>query len=255
MKETKQQMLVGLISLIVITVSGLAWAEDTAQDLNEKRLNGTALIWLDAGKATLEVDYTTRYSVQHPHKHHIIHQYSLDFYEGTRFVGTYYYWNELGSSLPDSITRTIHDVKIDKRWHAVLTERYFDVGWRDGKRTEEELTHWFKHTFWKFNSVVPVGKNSWRYTLQSTPGMPDLATYLRQSGFTVNATFQFKEETYQIETKAEQEAEGDACDSPSSGGLSVAAIALGIVTRSSPLGKTAAITSSVLLVASLGFLA
>jgi hypothetical protein len=38
-------------------------------------------------------------------------------------------------------------------------------------------------------------------------------------------------------------------------GLSVAAIVLGIVTRSSPLGKTAAITSSVLLVGSVGFLA
>ncbi len=37
-------------------------------------------------------------------------------------------------------------------------------------------------------------------------------------------------------------------------GLSVAAIVLGIVTRSSPLGKTAAITSSVLLVGSVGFL-
>ncbi|NQU19915.1 MAG: hypothetical protein HQ567_01425 [Candidatus Nealsonbacteria bacterium] len=38
-------------------------------------------------------------------------------------------------------------------------------------------------------------------------------------------------------------------------GLSVAAIVSGVVTRSSPLGKTAAITSSVLLVGSLGFLA
>ncbi len=38
-------------------------------------------------------------------------------------------------------------------------------------------------------------------------------------------------------------------------GLSVAAIVLGIVTRSSPLGKTAAVTSSVLLVGSIGFLA
>ena len=37
--------------------------------------------------------------------------------------------------------------------------------------------------------------------------------------------------------------------------FSVAAVVLGIVTRASPLGKTALITSSLLLVASLGMLA
>ena len=38
-------------------------------------------------------------------------------------------------------------------------------------------------------------------------------------------------------------------------GFSVAAIVLGIITRSSAIGKTAAITSSVLLIGSLGFVA
>ena len=38
-------------------------------------------------------------------------------------------------------------------------------------------------------------------------------------------------------------------------GFSVAAIVLGIIARSSPLGKTATVTSSVLLVGSLGFVA
>lgn len=38
-------------------------------------------------------------------------------------------------------------------------------------------------------------------------------------------------------------------------GFSIAAIVLGIITRSSPLGKTAAITSSLLLIGSLAFLA
>ncbi len=192
-------------TLILLTIGIEAVPNDAAvaaQKSREQSIDAKVDLWIDGGEARFGIDYKTKYSVKNQNEQLLLQQYCIDLYDGDVHVGTYYWWNEYGDGLASAETHLIHNVDVKAGWRAVLTVRYFDVGWRDGKRTEEELSHWFRHTFWKFNSIVPKGTRSQVYKLQSKPGMPDFGQYLRDSDFKVNHVLLLKAEVKQIRKKS-----------------------------------------------------
>ncbi|MCH8042833.1 MAG: hypothetical protein IID44_03855 [Planctomycetes bacterium] len=195
-----------LASMIMIgAVTAVHCETETEKKSVEVTIDGTFDMWLEGSEVKFKRTCANFYSVKRFQKDCMLEQYCLDFYDGDRFVGTYNWWNTKGTQLPTSSSGTfLHDIKIKEGWRVVYTSRYYDVVWRDGKRTEKELSHWFEKTFWKFNSVVPQGTKGFKFTLVSSPGMADLATYLQASGFVINATYVFKTEVKQIKQKAKQ---------------------------------------------------
>jgi len=191
------------LAAISCVLGGVCCGEQPPSKSSHKNIEATASMWIEGDVAKVRIDYATTYRVQELHRDNILRQYCVDFYEGDRFVGGYYWWNEQGSSLPLSATSELRDIKVREGWRAVFSERYFDVGMETDRKTEEELGHWFRSTWWKFNSVVPEGVKGWRYTLQPTAGMPDMETYLRQSGFDIHAELSFSSTIAQIPTKAQ----------------------------------------------------
>ncbi|QDT47587.1 hypothetical protein Pan258_16230 [Symmachiella dynata] len=191
-----------LISISFVSIFiGISKAAETDRSPTRKAIKGDFSMWMQGDRPFFRIDYRTAHRVKNIETDNIIEQYCLDFYEGDRFVGTYYLWNELGSDLPAAETCFVDDVKLDPNWRVEFRLRMFDIGWRDGRRNEEELDHWFEKSFWKFNSVIPVGTDKYKYRLQSHPGMPDLETYLLQSGFQINAVFDFTAKAAKIKQK------------------------------------------------------
>ena len=55
------------------------------------------------------------------------------------------------------------------------------------------------------SSLVLEGVDGHKYVLQSTPGLPDLGGYLKQSGFAVNETLYFKQRIRRIDKRPDEE--------------------------------------------------
>ena len=200
LRENQMRLLLTFVCLAEILVTGCGAAEPMPSPIR-KTVDGDFSMWLEGDRPFVKIDYRTGHRVRNINSDKIIGQYCLDFFEGERFVGTYYWWNESGTDLPTAETCFVNDIKVDPNWRVKFRLRLIDVGWRDGRRTETEFDHWFRMTFWKFNSVIPVGTDKYKYALQSQPGMPDLETYLRQTGFQINAVLDFAATGVEIERR------------------------------------------------------
>ena len=183
-----------IVLLFILSSNTRCWGTETNKSPTKKKLDATFSIWLEGDEPRFGIKYATKHNVPNIYDDYITHQYCLDFYDGERFVGSYYCWYESGSGLPAAEDCLIRDIKIQPGWRVVFTSRHFDSNWHDETKTKEEFTHWYRMTYWKFNSIIPEGNDGSKYTLQSSPGMPDLETYLRQSGFEIHTIFTFQAE-------------------------------------------------------------
>jgi len=122
-------------------------------------------------------------------KGHILQQRIVKFYNGEDHVGSYFYWQEVGFSIPTSITSQDLLVKPPKFTEVRFVDRFYDVNWRDGRWSEEELGHWFSQTWHLFNSCNP-NKDDYGYYLCAIDDVPRMEAYLQGSGFTIFAVLE-----------------------------------------------------------------
>ncbi|MGD9126248.1 MAG: hypothetical protein PVH19_02620 [Planctomycetia bacterium] len=59
---------------------------------------------------------------------------------------------------------------------------------------DDENQHFYRMTFWKFNSIFSKGTDSYDYMLLPAPGMLGIEQYYQQSGFTIDKIFTFRAE-------------------------------------------------------------
>ena len=163
--------------------------------------------------------YRIEYESEHPaklgvRKGHILQQRIVKFYDGGDHVGSYLYWQEVGSHLPSATTSRDLLVKPKKFTEVRFTDRFYDVNWRDGRWSEEELGKWFTQTWHLFNSCNP-NKDDYGYYLCAIEDVPRMEGYLKGSGFTIFAVL---EHTFTLPNKAgfprKPKAEQDGADQP-----------------------------------------
>lgn len=208
MNRGRENMKSCMTIVLMLILSVVSDGAETEKKIKEQKIDASFFAWIEGDTAKIGVDSKTRYRIKKLNEDHVLQQYCLDFYDNEHHVGTYCFWNENGSSMPTAFTSTIPDIKIENGWRVIITLRYFDVKWWNPEVSEEEkktqqkkLSRWFEATYWKFNSVMPKGLDDNLYFLQSSPDMRDMETYLRQSGFEINAILFYREETIVGERK------------------------------------------------------
>ncbi|WP_143157919.1 hypothetical protein [Rubritalea squalenifaciens] len=138
--------------------------------------------------------YRIDYESEHPaklgvRKGLILQQRIVKFYDGEVHVGSYFYWQEIGSHLPSAIISQDLLVKPAKFTEVRFVDRFYDVNWRDGRWSEEELGKWFTQTWHLFNSCN-LNKDDYGYYLCAIEDVPRMEGYLKGSGFTIFAVLE-----------------------------------------------------------------
>ena len=147
--------------------------------------------------------YRIDYESEHPaklgvRKGCILQQRIVKFYDGEVHVGSYFYWQEVGSHLPSATTSKDLLAKPSKFTEVRFVDRFYDVNWRDGRWSEEELGKWFTQTWHLFNSCNP-NKDDYGYYLCGIEDVPRMESYLKGSGFTIFAVLEL---TFTLPNKA-----------------------------------------------------
>ena len=115
---------------------------------------------------------------------------SVSFYDSITHRGTYYVFRDIGTPLPDSISYINFNIVPNSSFDRVeIEEKFFDISWRYGSKTEDELADWFKLSWNKFNTLQ---KNSNDYRIVSDKAFPDIEKHLQNSGFRVFRVFHHK---------------------------------------------------------------
>jgi hypothetical protein len=188
----------------------------------------------EGNEFSIQIDYETKYKVElGVGKGKILQQRIVRFYDGAKHLGSYYYWQEYGSGLPDATTSRDFEVKPAKFTEVRITDRFYDVNWRDGRWTEKELGTWYNQTWHFFNSWNRKMSGS-GYYLCEIEEIPRMDGYLKGFGFTVYAVLEHsftlhnnaaniqaeQVGTGQPATRPESKSEGDAKPQPEVEGLS-----------------------------------
>ncbi len=106
-----------LISISFVSILiGISNAAETDRSPTRKAIKGDFSMWMQGDRPFFRIDYRTAHRVKNIETDNIIEQYCLDFHEGDRFVGTYYWWNESGTDLPAAETCFVNDIKLDPNW-------------------------------------------------------------------------------------------------------------------------------------------
>lgn len=149
----------------------------------------------------IRIEYETRYVAKlDVDKGRILKQRIVRFYDGAKHVGTYYLWDGdgVGGNLPVWTSSQDLLAKPAKFTEVRITDRFYDVNWRDGRWTEKELGAWFTQTWHLFNScnrnMAGTG-----YFLCEIEDVPRMDGYLNGAGFTVYAVL---EHSFILQNKA-----------------------------------------------------
>ena len=139
---------------------------------------------------SFRIDYDTEYEAElGVRRGHILQQRIVKFFEGGEHVGSYFYWQEVGSGLSSTTTEADLLAKPDSFSRVQITDRFYDVNWRDSRWSEEELGRWFTQTWHIFNSCNRNADGS-GYYLCNIDDVPRMDGYLQGTGFTVYAVLE-----------------------------------------------------------------
>ena len=171
--------------VILILLSSIAYGIETTK-LNAvvSRIDGKV------NQFAYKIEYASEHAAQlGVNKGKILQQRIVRFYNEEVHVGSYFYWQEVGSHLPSAITSADLMTKPSDFTQVRISDRFYDVNWRDGRWTEEELGKWFTQTWHLFNSCNP-SKEGGGYYLCAIEEVPRMDGYLRGTGFTVHAVLE-----------------------------------------------------------------
>jgi hypothetical protein len=166
-----------VIILLLASVSCLLAREVTPIEATVSRVPG----------ATNELSYKIEYKSTHEAKlgverGMILQQQLVCFYNNGTFVGSYYYFRDMGSSLPSAITMKDLHAKPKHFDEIRVKDLFYDISWRDGHATEAELGRWFSQAWHLFNSCEP---NTHEYHLCKVDDIPRMDGFIEGAGFKV----------------------------------------------------------------------
>lgn len=144
-------------------------------------------------KHLYRIDYRTEYSTKEGvNKSHLVIQRMVSFYQKDQFVGSYLYWQEVGSSLPSAMSYAKLKVTPKHYTKVVIEDRFYDLDWHGGHFSEPELSKWFTKTWNLYNSHLP----DHGYYLSHLQTFPAMDNYLKKSGFTIHAVLKHQFELH-----------------------------------------------------------
>ena len=140
-------------------------------------------------KYLYSIDYDTNYQAKFgPGKGKLVNQRIVSFYKDNVFVGSYLYWQGVGSGLPSAVSRGPLKVEPDDYNEVKITDKFFDLNWHGGHLSKDALSKWFTNTWHIYNTRIP--NMDFEYYLCFVKVLPTMDEYLKNSGFTIHGVLE-----------------------------------------------------------------